>query len=65
MTSQRAGQSQRRGELLSDQTGQVHIEYLLVVVAVGIPMLLIFAGLMRILTDFYREMTFWNAMPFP
>jgi Flp pilus assembly pilin Flp len=53
------------GRALADQQGQVHIEYLLVVAAIAIPLLTVFGKLLDLLTDYYLETNFWNSMPFP
>ncbi len=52
-------------KILSDQRGQVTIEYTLVLVAFGLPMATTFVWLGRLLTEYYRMITFIETLPFP
>ncbi len=52
-------------KILRDQRGQVTIEYTLVLVAFGLPMATTFVWLGRLLTEYYRMITFIETLPFP
>lgn len=51
--------------LLADQSGQVTLEWALILAAVAIPMVVVFAICLRILIGNYRMAAFLNSMPFP
>lgn len=61
----RAAAARLASRLNRDQTGQMTIEWALVLAAIAIPMLYVFAICLNILVEQYRMMTFWNSLPFP
>lgn len=48
-----------------DQAGQTAIEWTLVLVAFGLPMIYVFAMLLAILAAHYRMVVFLESLPFP
>ncbi len=50
--------------LFADQTGQVTIEWTLVLVVFGLPMIYIFGMLLSIMAEYYRQTTFLVTLPF-
>jgi Flp pilus assembly pilin Flp len=51
--------------LHEDQRGQTAIEWVLIVVVFGLPMVYVFRALLGILTEQYRMVTFMETLPFP
>ncbi len=52
-------------KFLRDQRGQVTIEYTLLLVVFGLPMVTTFIWLGSVLTEYYRMVTFIECLPFP
>jgi len=55
----------RIGRLHEDQRGQTAIEWVLIVVVFGLPMVYVFRALLGILTEQYRMISFMETLPFP
>lgn len=55
----------RLRDLLSDASGQATIEYTLIIVVFGIPMVALCRVLLSILVEHYRMVTFLETLPFP
>jgi Flp pilus assembly pilin Flp len=49
----------------ADQRGQAAVEWVLVLVAFGLPMVVVFAKLLDVLVEHYRMITFLETLPFP
>lgn len=49
----------------ADQLGQAKVEWVLLLVAFGLPMVAIFAKLVEVLVEHYRMITFLETLPFP
>ncbi len=52
-------------ELCVDQDGQTTLEWVLLMIAVGIPMIYAFRFLLDSLAELYRMVTFIETLPFP
>lgn len=52
-------------KLHADQRGQAAVEWVLVLVAFGLPMVVVFAKLLDVLVEHYRMITFLETLPFP
>ena len=52
-------------ELVSDATGQTAVEYTLILVVFGIPMIWLCRVLLAILSEVYRMVTFLETLPYP
>jgi len=52
-------------ELIRDSTGQTSIEWALLLLGFGLPMVYIFAMLLSILAEHYRMTSFIETLPFP
>jgi Flp pilus assembly pilin Flp len=50
---------------LRDQAGQATLEWMLLLVVFGLPMVFVFATLMNVLCEHYRMVTFFQTLPFP
>jgi hypothetical protein len=48
-----------------DQRGQASVEWVLLMVAFGLPMVWVFARLLEVLAEYYRMITFLETLPFP
>ena len=58
----------RRKEWLSlagDETGQVMIEYVLLLAVFGLPRVFVFATLLALMSEYYGMVTFLETLPFP
>ena len=51
--------------LHGDERGQTAIEWVLIVVLIGLPMMYVFTALLGILTEQYRMVSFMETLPFP
>ena len=49
----------------SDQRGQAALEWVMLMVAFGLPMIFVFWKLLDALAEHYRMVTFLHALPFP
>ena len=52
-------------EILTDETGQATVEFMLLILAVVIPMIVVLNMLMDVLVWHYRTVTFLETLPFP
>jgi len=48
-----------------DQRGQASVEWVMLMVAFGLPMVWVFARLLEVLAEYYRMITFLETLPFP
>jgi len=53
------------GEFHGDQAGASAVEWILLLVAVGLPSVYLFAILINALAELYRMVTFIETLPFP
>ena len=53
------------GKFLSDQRGQMTVEWALLVAAFGLPMIYLFGILLATLAEHYRMLTLLVTLPFP
>jgi Flp pilus assembly pilin Flp len=53
------------GALAGDESGQVAIEWAMILAVFGIPMIYIFATLLSALSEHYRMVAFLQTLPFP
>jgi Flp pilus assembly pilin Flp len=51
--------------LSGDEAGQTTIEWAMILVAFGIPMISVFGMLLSVLSEHYRMVTFLQMLPFP
>lgn len=51
--------------LRADQAGQATIEWTLLLVCFGIPMIYVLSLLLSALTHYYRMVTFFETLPYP
>jgi Flp pilus assembly pilin Flp len=63
MTATRLQEKLRR--LRSDETGQTSLEYVLILVVFGIPMVAVVRWLLETLVEHYRMITFMETLPLP
>ena len=51
--------------LVGDETGQATVEYVLLLVAFGLPMFYVFGVLLALMSEYYGMVTFLETLPFP
>jgi len=51
--------------LNADEAGQATVEYVLLLVAFGLPMMYVFAVLLALMSEHYGMVTFLETLPFP
>ena len=52
-------------ELVGDEAGQATVEYVLLLVAFGLPMVYVFGMLLGLMSEYYGMVTFLETLPFP
>jgi hypothetical protein len=52
-------------KLIGDQAGQATLEWTLILVVFGLPMIFVFNWLMQIFGMMYAHTAFFQALPFP
>jgi hypothetical protein len=55
----------RLRRLARDQRGQATLEWVMLMVAFGLPLVYILIKLLGVLTEHYRMVTFLETLPFP
>lgn len=51
--------------LAGDETGQVTIEYVLLLAVFGVPMMYVFGVLLSLMSKYYGMVIFLESLPFP